>query len=326
MAGQDRKCVLLTGGTGFVGRRLAPRLARLYPDHDLKVLTRSADEPALDGWEMIPADLADPASILDLVASCRPSTVVHLAAQASVGKALGGSAEATWTVNLLGSFNLARALASHSPACTLLFSSTGEVYGHSFTSGPARETSPAAPMNTYALTKLAAERVFFDLLPPSATIVIARAFNHSGAGQDDRFVLPSFANQVARAEAGLTPPVVKVGNLEAKRDFLHVDDVVDAYVQLLTAAPTLQPQTIVNVASGTTWPVRAMLDRLLALASIPISVEQDPARMRPSDIPEAAADISRIKSLIDWAPRRPIDQILAELLDWQRRQVGPSSI
>ncbi len=322
LATSGQATLLLTGGRGFVGRSLAPRLVDLFP-RARRIMAIQGAEAAPVGWETAPIDLADEAAVDRLVAWARPTIVVHLAAQASVGQ-LAQAAEATWRVNVLGVLGLAGAIARHAPAGVFLFTSTAEVYGASFLAGPAREETPTAPVNAYAVSKLAAEYILQDILPPATRLIIARAFNHSGPGQDDRFVLPSFAAQIVRAEAGSAPAVIRVGNLDAERDFLHVADVVEAYVALL-AAPSEGPRlTRVNVASGEAWRLGALLDDLLARARRPITVEVDPARMRPADIPRVIGDASRLRALTGWRPRLGVDAILDDLLSYFRaREAEP---
>jgi GDP-4-dehydro-6-deoxy-D-mannose reductase len=310
------KCLLLTGGTGFVGRHLAPRLAKAFPHMRHVMIARTSNED-VQSWDRFKVDLADADALTAAVGILRPAMVVHMAAQSSVGQA-SQAAELTWRINTLASLTLAAALARHAPAATVLLTSTAEVYGASFRDGPARETTPAAPGNSYAISKLAAEQIFHDILPGKARLIVARAFNHSGRGQDERFVLPSWAAQIARAEAGFAPATIKVGNLSAARDFLHVEDVVDAYVSLLNAAPRLGLRTTVNVASGKAVPLQGLLDGLRARAKRSMSISKDPARMRPSDIPIAVGDIERLSELTGWRPVLGIDRILDDVLDEAR--------
>jgi GDP-4-dehydro-6-deoxy-D-mannose reductase len=316
-----RPLLLMTGGNGFVGGHLAPVLAARFPGHRRIMLTQSG-RTAQPDWEAVAGDLTDEPGIDQLIKTLRPATVVHLAAQASVGQA-ASAAEATWRVNFGGSFALAAAAARHAPGGVFLFSSTAEVYGASFRNGPASEATTPAPGNAYAASKLAAELMLQSVLPAATRLIIARAFNHSGAGQDERFVLPSFAAQIARIEAGMTAPRLLVGNLAAERDFLHVADVVDAYVGLLMAAGRLAPCTLVNVASGRAVKIEALLGRLQAMSQTPFEIVADPGRMRPSDIPRAVGDAGRLHALTGWSPQRGLDDMLHDVLQSQRARTGP---
>lgn len=316
----DAPALLLVGGTGFVGGYLAPALAAAFPAHRRVLLSRGGGESVPLGWDVHIADLQDPGSVEDLVFAVRPQIVVHLAAQASVMS----NAEATWRVNFGGTFALASAVARHAPEGVFFFSSSGEVYGGSFKDGVATEETVPRPQNAYAFSKLAAEAMLRDLLPATKRLIVTRSFNHTGPGQDERFVLPTFAAQIARMEAGLTPPVMRVGNLSAERDFLHVADVVDAYVRLLTH-PGLESRVMVNVASGHAYRIEALLELLRGVSKCPFSVEIDPARLRPSDIPRAVGNPARLMGLTGWVPKRRIEATLEELLEWWRSRLAQPS-
>jgi GDP-4-dehydro-6-deoxy-D-mannose reductase len=253
-------------------------------------------------------DLACADSVRAVVKGFRPDLVIHLAGQSSVGAgAAAGGATATWRSNGLGALNLAEAIANEAPSATMLFSSSVEVYGSAFRAGPVDETTTPLPLNTYGRSKLAAEQILADILPGEARLIIARPSNHSGAGQDPRFVIPAFAAQVRQRE-------ILVGNLDAERDFLHVEDVIDAYIALLNAAPFLERREVFNVASGRPIAIRRILERLMDISRADGTVTTDPARLRPSDIPSTTIDASRISSRTDWSPSRTLDDILTDVL------------
>ena len=312
--------ILLTGGAGFVGRYLAPALAKHFPQNRRAILCLEDSAGLPEGWQREVADITDEAAVQDAVARHKPSIVVHLAAQSSAGRS-AHAAEATWRVNFGGSFALASAVARHAPDAIFFFVSSSDVYGASFRLGPATEDTPPAPLNPYASSKLAAESMLRDVLPPSAKLIVARAFNHTGPGQDERFVLPSFAAQIARIEAGLCEPRLRVGNLSAERDFMHVADVADAYVRLLECAGGLPRISVFNVTSGQTHRLEDLLGTLRDLARKPFDIEPDPERMRASDIPCAKGDPARLKEATGWTPQRPAGELLRELLEWWRGQV-----
>ena len=213
-------------------------------------------------------------------------------------------------------------MARHVPEATVLFASSSEVYGRSFGSAPIDEDATPEPANAYARSKLMAEQVLSQVLPTTTRLVLARPFNHTGPGQREDFVMPSFAGQIARIEAGRQAPVLQVGNLEAQRDFLDVRDVAAAYVALLASSPRLPARFICNVATGSARPLREMLEMLRRLARVPFAVEIDPGRLRPSDIPFAAGRSDRLHGATGWAPAIPLEVTLAALLDDARRQVS----
>jgi GDP-4-dehydro-6-deoxy-D-mannose reductase len=316
----NEPCLLLTGGTGFVGQHLIPELRAHFPGYRRVLLCRTNEREAREGFELEHSELADEQGIDRIMAKHRPEIIVHMAAQTSVARAVGAEEE-TWRVNFLGSLTLASAVSRHTRRGTFLFASTAEVYGRSLSREPADEDTPAHPVNAYASSKFAAEQMLSDVLAPDVGLIITRAFNHSGAGQDERFVLASFAAQIARIEAAKSPARMMVGNLGAERDFLHVGDVVDAYVRLLSGADHLERRTLVNVASGRAWKISDLLESMRGMARAPFEVVQDPARMRASDIPVMVGDATKLHRLTGWAPRRPIPDMLNELLDKARADV-----
>ena len=313
------RSILLTGGGGFVGGYLAPMLAQAAPEARKVVLSR---EPAdLPGWELAECDIADAVAVETIVDGTRPDLVVHLAAQSSVG-ASHDAGEATWHVNFGGSLVLAAACARAAPEATVLFSSSAEVYGASFRDGPVDEDAPVRPQNAYARSKAAAELMFEDVLSPRNTLIVTRAFNHTGPGQSEQFALPSFAMQIARIEAGLQPPRMQVGNLDVERDFLDVRDVCEAYLDLIAAAPQLGQRSVFNIASGSGRSIHSLLEDFRGLSAVAFSVDLDPARLRPSDIPSALGHSDRLKAATGWRPSRTIETMLSDLLDHARRSIA----
>jgi GDP-4-dehydro-6-deoxy-D-mannose reductase len=312
--------VLLTGGTGFVGGHLSAALSVRHPQAKLVFLCRPGEQPKRGDIRFLNADLTDEASVDAVVAEVRPDLVLHLAAQASVDQAIGG-AEQTWRVNFGGTMWLASAIARHCREATFLFVSSAEVYGASFRNGPVHEETRLMPLNVYARAKAAAEAMLVDVLPQSSQLIIARAFNHTGAGQDERFALPAFAAQIARIERGLQAPCLAVGNLSAERDFMDVEDVVDAYLRLIETPGLPNPSTF-NIASGNAYAVRDMLDRLRALARTSFEINLDPDRLRGPEIARAVGDASKLRTFTGWTPRRSVDDILSRLLDHWRERVA----
>ena len=177
-------------------------------------------------------------------------------------------------------------------------------------------------MDEYAATKAAADLALGALAGKGLKCVRLRPFNHTGRGQDEAFVIPAIAMQIARIEAGLQPPVIRVGNLDAERDFLDVRDVVVAYALAVTKASELTPGTIINIASGTARRVRDILEYLLRLSRKPIALEKDEARMRPSDVPRIVGNGERARRLLGWVPEHSFDDTLADVLDDCRDRVS----
>lgn len=306
--------ILVTGAGGFVGRHLLADLVADPRGVTGIVAATLGGEPVGEGVEAIRGDLSDPESAARIVREARPDVVIHLAGFASVGQA-AGMGEAAWAGNFLGSYHLGAAVARQAPNAALLFASSSEVYGAAFKNGPVTEDDAPAPQSVYGRSKLAAEAALADVLGPANRLIVCRPFNHIGPGQDERFVVPAFAAQIARIERGLQAPVLSVGNLTAQRDFLDVRDVVGAYRALIAAAPGLPRLSTYNIASGRVVPISVLLERLLACSEAEIEVAPDPARLRASDIPVAAGSAARLTAATGWRPRRDALVTLAEVLD-----------
>lgn len=308
--------ILLTGAAGFVGTCIAPMLTEAFPDRDLVKVVRKP--PAPDGVRTV--DLTFRKETDALVRDVNPSIVLHLAAHSSVGTARL-KPSGVWRDNRDASAWVARAVARHVPDATVLLSSTAEIYGRNLNLGPASEDTPPCPTGPYASSKLASEHVFATTLAPETRLIIVRPFNHVGRRQSENFAIPSFAAQLARIEAGQSAPVLKVGNLAAQRDFMDVRDVAGTYVSLLKMADSLPNRLTVNVARGEAQTMQSLLDILLDLTDANVSVEVDPSRMRPSEVPVATATTDRLASLMPWPPQRSLRETLADVMAEKREQV-----
>ena len=231
-----------------------------------------------------------------------------------------------WQVHLHGNLTIANAILAHAPACVLLAVGTGLVYGASAKLGEAlKETTLLEPTNGYEVTKAAGDLAVGALAYDGLRCVRLRPFNHTGPGQTDSFAAPSFALQIARIEAGLQPAVMRVGNLEAERDFLDVRDVANAYSLAVEKVDQLPRGAIINIASGTPRPIRDVLHGLIALSRVPVTVKLDPSRMRPSDLPRVVGDNSVARELLGWKPSFTFERTLADLLDYYREKVAKGS-
>jgi GDP-4-dehydro-6-deoxy-D-mannose reductase len=306
---------LVTGAAGFVGSRLLPSLRAAGREpvgvHLPSLPSGSAEFP----WRA--CDLRARAEVEALIAEIRPAAVVHLAALAAPAEAERDPLEALRS-NYLALDALLGALARSAPAARFLFVSTGEIYGASAVSAPPyRESAPARPANVYAATKAAGEcRVRLAVERAGLDAVIARPFNHTGAGRPPLYAEAAFAQQIARIERGAQEPVVRVGNLEPVRDFSDVRDVVAAYGVLLESGARGEAY---NVGSGRGRPIRAVLDHFRARSTAQARIEIDPARFR-AVAPDALAlvgDATRLRAL-GWAPRHPLEETLDELLAFYR--------
>jgi GDP-4-dehydro-6-deoxy-D-mannose reductase len=271
-------------------------------------------------------DVTNPESVRATVVNFRPDVVVHLAAVAAVTAATKAPREA-WRVNLDGTLNLVSALQDAAAGAHLLFVSSAEVYGASLRQeGLTNETALLQPLNAYAASKASADLLVRQAAATGLSATIMRPFNHTGPGQSEAFVAPSFAGQIARIEAGLQPSVLSVGNLDEERDFLDVDDVVRAYIAALEACAGLDTGEVFNVASGRSVRIGDLLETLLSKSRAPITVHADPLRFRPVTIPRAVGDASRLRNKLGWRPEILLEDTLSRLLDERRMAVAQLSL
>nr|WP_244475685.1 GDP-mannose 4,6-dehydratase [Methylobacterium sp. Leaf466] len=310
--------ILVTGGTGFVGRHLVSALIASIPGSEVVVLSRGHCI-APTGVRFHKCDLRDFDAIDAVVSTYRPDVVVHLAAQTSVAQSINNGFN-TWTINFVSTLALARAIANHAATASFLFASTSEVYGLSFKDGVAYEHTLPRPNNVYARTKLAAEEMLNDVLPSTVQLVVARPSNHSGPGQDERFVIPSFASQVAKIEQGNIEPIVRVGDLTPMRDFLHVADVVAAYISIIKSAQKLPAVSTFNISSGQGRAISDVLNILHKLSIRPFEVEVDLSRLRLTDVPSAITDSAALTNATGWRPKHTFEGMVDDVFAFQRER------
>jgi GDP-4-dehydro-6-deoxy-D-mannose reductase len=304
--------ILITGAKGFVAHHLTARLAAVYCD--ARFCTPSFDLRDRDG-------------IGTIVQSFAPDVCIHLAAVSTI-RAAEQDEELTWQVNLHGTLHLAHAILRYAPNCQLLFASSADAYGWSFQSGtPLAETAPLAPRNTYAATKAAADLALGSMAEQGLRCVRLRPVNHTGPGQSDQFVVAAFARQIARIVAGLQPPLLKVGNVDTRRDFLDVRDVCAAYLACIDNRATMPPGTILNLASGKARRIGDILADLQILAGTTAEVQIDAARLRGHDVLSACGDSAQAQQLLGWTPVIPWEQTLRDVLDdWRARVRAPENL
>jgi GDP-4-dehydro-6-deoxy-D-mannose reductase len=293
--------VLVTGAAGFVGGHLLPRL-----------------EAA--GWSVTASDremdVSDPAAVEARVRDVEPDAIIHLAAGGSVATSWQ-QPELTYRVNYLGTRTVLEVAQRTVPTARVILVSTADLYGSTEPGAPPfDESSELQPRSPYARCKAAADLLGGVYTERGLDVVRVRPFNHTGPGQTDTFVLPSFARQVASIEAGRSEPSMRVGNLDSIRDFLDIDDVTDAYIRLLD--PMVASGTY-NVASGAGVRVGDALRTLCSLAGIEPRIEVASEFFRPTDF--AVGDSTRLRAATGWQPRVPFDRTLERLLDHWRGRV-----
>ena len=313
--------ILVTGANGFVGQILCKTLQNAG-HHVIALVGQNSATPS-HADQVLHCDIRDAQPLEQAIASAAPTHVVHLAAITHVPTSFKEPLQ-TWQTNVMGSVNLLQAVQRNAPQAFVLFVSSSEVYGASFKQGvPLPEDTLCQPMNPYAASKLAAEAAFQEYFRQGMAGVIVRPFNHIGVGQSPDFVTASFARQIALIEAGKQEPTLKVGNLEASRDFLDVNDVCDAYVRLLQLSEHEgEYPRCYNICSGQPRQIRNILDELLGMSQVSISVVQDPERMRPSDIPTATGNTQAMRDTTGWQPATSLHSTLEQLLGHWRDQAN----
>ena len=301
---------LIIGVAGFVGKHLVNELKCTGWDvagTKLPMETVDLDIPLHE------LDILDADAVSDLLEMVRPDFIFHLAAQSSVGVSWKEPA-LTVDVNVKGVINLLEAVrAAVKPPGVMLIGS-GEEYGYVLSEElPVNEDTALRPRNVYAGTKIAQGmlgQVYARAY--NLKIIIVRAFNHIGPGQTDAFVVPAFCKQVAGIEVSGSEGIIRVGNLDAKRDFTDVRDIVKAYRLL---AENGESGEIYNVGSGVSVSISAILDMIIDLSDAKITIEQDPERMRPSDTPDVRADISKLTACTGWEHEIPLETTIMDVLD-----------
>jgi GDP-4-dehydro-6-deoxy-D-mannose reductase len=306
--------VLVTGAAGFAGSHLLDHLARQQPDRDVIAWARRIppDVSARPGrWDQI--DLTHKQAVRDAIARLRPSAVYHCAGYPHASGGWRDSARPL-RANVMITEYLFDALRRAGGGCRIVLPGSGTVYAaaeHAHS-----ENDPVRPRSAYSMSKLAQEQLALRAVDEDGLdVIVTRPFNHTGPRQTAAFAAPSFARQIASIERGEVEPVIRVGNLTARRDLLDVRDVVTAYTALMA---TGVPGTVYNVASGIARPIAAVLDGLIARARITVPVAPDAARMRPDDTPVMVGDASRLRNATGWAPAIPFERTLDDLLDYWR--------
>jgi len=317
-----RQKVLITGATGFVGRYLIDLLKEMEPDC-LIFGTCFPEHPescdVLDGVELSHLDMRSEDNVSDCIKKVQPDWIFHLAAVSNVGYSWANRKE-TLEANMMGTFYLFEAIRTYSPQSRILFVSSCDVYGILSPIGEAlTEDHPTPAASPYALSKISGELLsqFYSNIE-GLNIVISRSFPHTGPGQSANFVFSDWASQITSIEKGKIEPLIKVGNLNARRDYSDVRDVVKAYLLLLRKG---RKSEIYNVCSGKANSLKDNLDFLLSLTPKDIRVEVDSLKLRKADISLVLGNNGKIRNELNWTPEIPLNQTLKELLDYWRERV-----
>jgi len=312
--------VLVTGITGFAGSHLVDYLLTLPNVEVMGILRwRSRTENIehfRDKVRFVECDLRDASSVRDVIDQLRPERIFHLAAQSFVPTSWTAPTESLYT-NIIGQLNLFEAVKKLHILPKIQLACSSEQYGMVHENElPIRETNPMRPLSPYAVSKVGQDALGYQYwMSFHIPIIRTRGFNHEGTRRGPVFVCSDFAKQIADIERGRKSPVIRVGNLEARRDFTDVRDVVRAYWLSLEKG---EPGEAYNICSGRAWTIREMLDILLGMTKAKVTIEQDSARMRPSDVPVLLGDASKFKKATGWEPTIPFEQTLRDLLEYWR--------
>jgi GDP-4-dehydro-6-deoxy-D-mannose reductase len=315
--------VLITGITGFVGSHLAEHLLskeniEVYGTY--RVRSRMGHMQSIRSRvKLIECELKDSNSVYDLVDRIKPDRVFHLAAQSFVPTSWN-SPEDTVVNNTVSQINLFEAVRKYNPTTRIQIACSSEEYGlvHPEET-PITEDNPLRPLSPYGVSKVAQDLLGYQYHQSYGLYIVrTRTFNHEGPRRGESFVLSNFAKQVAEIEKGIKKPILYVGNLDAIRDFTDVRDVVRAYWMALENG---EPGEVYNIGSGSVWRIGDALEKLLSMSSQKIDVQQDPKRMRPSDVMILHSDATRFMNRTGWKPEIPFTTTLRDMLEYWRARV-----
>jgi GDP-4-dehydro-6-deoxy-D-mannose reductase len=300
------KRLFVTGGHGFVGHWMQSLANEIFERYGFELAIPPEDY-----------DLLDPTHVDAQFAVHRPDAVLHLAAQSNVPLSFRDP-EGTFRVNLIGTLRMFEGIKRAGLSPRVVLASSGDVYGQvPAEQMPITEDRVPHPRSPYAVSKLATEALCYQWCQTERMdVVIARPFNHIGAGQSDAFVVPAIARQIIEIKKGRRPPIIEVGNIDVSRDFTHVSDVVSAYLTLIERG---QPGESYNIASGTDRSVRSILEHLLVLSGVTAEVRRNTTRFRLGEQSVVRGGNAKI-SRLGWRPARSMDEALREVIqDWEQR-------
>ncbi|MBN1886256.1 MAG: GDP-mannose 4,6-dehydratase [Candidatus Krumholzibacteriota bacterium] len=312
--------VLITGITGFAGSHLAD-LCLENTDVELYgiVRWRSRTENIDHIWDrlrLLECDLRDATSTRDVIERVRPERIFHLAAQSFVPTSWKAPSESLST-NIIGQLNVFEAVRKLGIECRIQIACSSEEYGMVYPDEvPIKESNPLRPLSPYGVSKVGQDMLGYQyFMSYGMDVVRTRGFNHTGPRRGPVFVCSDFAKQLVDIEKGLRPPVMRVGNLDAKRDFTDVRDMVRGYWLALEKG---KPGEVYNICSGRSMSIGNMLGMLIDMSGLEVTVERDPSRLRPSDVEILEGDNSRFHEDTGWEPEIPIEKTFADLLEFWR--------
>lgn len=313
----------ITGVAGFAGSHLADLL--LEQGHsvsglDLAGVNTANLEQVRAQIHYVPFDPGKPESLVETLGQLRPDWIFHLAGRSNVAQSWQAREE-TLTANFFGTFRLLEAVRITGIRPAILMVGSGEQYGVvPLDRQPITESEPQRPRSPYAVSKASQELLSLQYIATDKLdIKLLRPFNHIGPRQQPSFVTADFARQVALIEQGTAPPVIRVGNLKAVRDFTAVHDMVRAYV---LAIQHCEPGEPYNISSGVGTPIADVLDAFVSLARCPIKVELEPSRLRPVDVPSLVGDSTKFRRVTGWQCESDILTALTQVLTYWRERIA----
>ncbi len=316
------KRALITGIAGFVGSHLAELL--LSQGFEVYGMCRPRTkrdhiESIINKLHLEDADLLDTHSLYTMLARIKPDYIFHLAAQSFVPTSWV-SPSVTLEINIVGSANLFEAVRQAGIDSAIQIACSSEEYGLVHENElPIKETNPLRPLSPYAVSKVAMDYLGYQYYQSyKVRIIRTRGFNHTGPRRGETFAESNFAKQIAMIEKGKQEPIIFVGNLEAKRDYTDVRDMVRAY---LMAVEKCDPGDVYNIAIGKTIRIGDMLKLLLSFSKVKVETKEDPSRMRPSDVPVLIGDNTKFVQKTGWKPEIPFEKTMEDLLNYWRERV-----
>lgn len=315
--------VLVTGITGFVGSHLTEYLLTLK---NLEIWgierwrsPKDNVEHLLDKIHLVECDIRDSFSVEKAIAEIKPEKIFHLAAQSFVPTSWHSPAE-TITTNILGELNIFEACKTLGINPTMQIAGSSEEYGMVYPNEtPIKETNPLRPLSPYGVSKVGQDLLAFQyFMSYKLNVIRTRGFNHTGPRRGEVFVESNFAQQIVNIEKGHQEPVIHVGNLDARRDYTDVRDMVKGY---WLSSEKCEPGEVYNICSGKDYTIRKVLDILLSLSKVKVTIKQDTSRMRPSDVEILLGDNTKFCKATGWKPEIPFEKTMEDLLNYWRAKI-----
>ncbi len=318
--------ILITGATGFVGSHLIDSL--LGKDEVTIYATRRHRSNVenvghltnLQQVKWLTMDITDSHSVLRLIEECKPDLCFHLCAQSFVPESWNAPQE-TMTTNIIGTINLLEAIKTVSPETRIQIAGSSEEYGMVKEDElPISENNPLRPLSPYGVSKVGEDLLGYQyFMSYGLKTVRTRGFNHTGPRRGETFVCSNFAKQIAEIEKGKRENTIGVGNLDARRDFTDVRDMVSAYWLSLQKG---KPGEVYNICSGKCLSMREVLDTLLQISGAKVNIKPDPERLRPSDVPVLLGDSRKFRKQTGWEPKIPFEKTLEDILNHWREMIA----